>query len=590
MSISRRSFLQGVGIGCSACALGAFPPGALARNPIASINGKTTLTPSLCEMCSFRCPIQAQVVNNKTVFIQGNPSAPQQGTRICARGGSGVSLVNDPQRIVKPMKRTGPRGDGEWQVISWQQAYQEIAAKMNAIKAQHGPESVAFSSKSGSLSSHLFHLATAFGSPNTFTHASTCPAGKAIAAKVMMGGDLAMDIANTRYLVSFGHNLYEGIEVADTHELMTAQEKGAKMVSFDPRLSIFSSKADEWHAIRPGGDLAVLLAMCHVMIDEQLYDASFVERYTSGFEQLAQAVKETTPEWAAAQADVPADVIVRVTRELAACAPHAIVSPGHRATFSQEEIDMRRMIFTLNVLLGNIEREGGLYQKKNASVYNKLAGEKVAPTLAKLNIKNMPKPTAQRIDLVAPQFKYIAAGGGVVQSIIDAVLTQKPYPIKAWIMSRHNPFQTVTCRSDLVKTVEQLDLVVSLRCLFERERGVCRLSAAGMHLSRTGRRGIGYVGTAPGLRSAPTGRRADWRGASELANLERTWRAVGIRAVLSVAGYADAPTLSVERRPCLSEGTATERVSRMGRSAAITRTRIRSPVYGALPRRYLDGQ
>ncbi len=93
------------------------------------------------------------------------------------------------------------------------------------------------------------------------------------------------------------------------------------------------------------GDLAVLLAMCHVMIDEQLYDASFVERYTSGFEQLAQAVKETTPEWAAAQADVPADVIVRVTRELAACAPHAIVSPGHRATFSQEEIDMRRMIY-----------------------------------------------------------------------------------------------------------------------------------------------------------------------------------------------------------------------------------------------------
>lgn len=83
MSISRRSFLQGVGIGCSACALGAFPPGALARNPIAGINGKTTLTPSLCEMCSFRCPIQAQVVNNKTVFIQrrsrGRAYAPGAG-------------------------------------------------------------------------------------------------------------------------------------------------------------------------------------------------------------------------------------------------------------------------------------------------------------------------------------------------------------------------------------------------------------------------------------------------------------------------------------------------------------------------------
>lgn len=460
MSISRRNFLRGVGIGCSACAIGSFPPGALARNTPQSIKGKTSLTPSLCEMCSFRCPIQAQVINNKTVFIQGNPNAPQQGTRICARGGSGVSLVNDPHRIVKPMKRTGPRGSGEWQVISWQQAYKEIAEKMTAIKAQHGPQGVVFSSKSGSLSGHLFHLATAFGSPNTFTHASTCPAGKAIAAKVMMGGDLAMDIANTRYMVSFGHNLYEGIEVADTHELMTAQEKGAKMVSFDPRLSVFSSKADEWHALKPGGDLPVLMAMCHVMINENLYDADFVARYTTGFDQLAEAVQETTPEWAQKQADVPADVIVRVTREMAACAPHAIVSPGHRATFSQEEIDMRRMIFTLNALLGNIEREGGLYQKKAAATYNKLAGEKVAPVLAKPDVK-LPKPAAQRIDLVAPQFKYIAAGGGVVQSIIDAVLNQTPYPVKGWIMSRHNPFQTVTCRPDLVKTVEQLDLVVS---------------------------------------------------------------------------------------------------------------------------------
>ena len=90
----------------------------------------------------------------------------------------------------------------------------------------------------------------------------------------MMGGDLAVDIANTRYMVSFGHNLYEGIEVAETYELMTAQEKGAKMVSFDP-VCRFSSKADEWHALGPGGDLPVLMAMCHVMINEHLYDAGF---------------------------------------------------------------------------------------------------------------------------------------------------------------------------------------------------------------------------------------------------------------------------------------------------------------------------
>lgn len=83
-----------------------------------------------------------------------------------------------------------------------------------------------------------------------------------------------------------------------------------------------------------GGDLPVLMAMCHVMIKENLYDAQFVERYTTGFAQLAEAVQETTPEWAQKLADVPAEVITRVTREMAASAPRAIVSPCHRATFS----------------------------------------------------------------------------------------------------------------------------------------------------------------------------------------------------------------------------------------------------------------
>ncbi|GKX54252.1 thiosulfate reductase [Leminorella grimontii] len=461
MSINRRDFIKSVGVGCAGYAIGSFAPGALALQKPEMLDGKSSLTPSLCEMCSFRCPIEAQVINNKTVFIQGNTHAEHQGSRVCARGGSGVSLINDPARIVQPMKRKGPRGAGEWEVITWEQAYKEIAEKLNAIKKAFGPESVVFSSKSGSLSSHLFHLASAFGSPNTFTHATTCPAGKAIAAQVMMGGDLAMDIENTRYMVAFGHNLYEGIEVADTHEMMMAQENGAKVVSFDPRLSVFSSKADEWHAIRPGGDLPVLQAMCHVLIEENLYDKAFIERYTVGFDRLSASLKDTTPEWAEKHSDISADVIRRVAREIAAAAPHVIVNPGHRATYNKEELDMRRMIFTMNALLGCIERRGGMYQKKGAEKYNKLAGEAVAPTLAKPGVKDMPKIEAKRIDATRPEFKYINKGGGIVQSIIDAVETEKPYAVKAWMMSRHNPLQTVSCRPELVKTIEKLELVVS---------------------------------------------------------------------------------------------------------------------------------
>lgn len=461
MNINRREFIKGLGLGCAGCALSGFAPGALALQGEQELQGKQQITASLCEMCSFRCPIQAQVVDGKTVFIQGNPNAPQQGTRVCAKGGSGVSFLHDPKRIVQPMKRVGPRGGGVWQVISWDSAYQEIAERLGNIKQKYGAESVAFSSKSGSLSSHLFHLAAAFGSPNTFTHASTCPGGKATAAQVMMGGGLSMDIINTRYMVAFGHNLYEGIEVADTYQMMEAQERGAKVVSFDPRLSIFSSKADEWHPIKPAGDLPVIMAICQVLIADNLYDKAFVERYTSGFTQFAKAVSTATPEWAEQYSDVAAKDIRRIAHELAAAAPHAIVNPGHRATYSKEELDMRRTIFAANALLGNVERSGGMYQNKRAASYNKLAGEMVAPVLAKPEVKGMPEISAKRIDAIDPQFKYINSGGGIVQSIIDAVNQQKPYEIKAWIMSRHNPVQTVACRPELVNALEKLDLVVS---------------------------------------------------------------------------------------------------------------------------------
>ncbi len=203
------------------------------------------------------------------------------------------------------------------------------------------------------------------------------------------------------------------------------------------------------------------MAMCHIMVKENLYDKDFIEKFTVGFPQLVEVLQDTTPEWAQAHSDVPAKDIIRITREIAAKAPHALVMPGHRATFNKDEINMRRMIFTFNALLGNIEREGGMYQKKAAAKYNKLAGIDVAPELAKPTVKGMPKITAKRVDATAPQFKYINKGGGIVQSIIDSTLHGVPYQTKAWIMSRHNPFQTVSCRPDLEKTAQKLDLIVS---------------------------------------------------------------------------------------------------------------------------------
>ncbi|MEZ9197145.1 thiosulfate reductase PhsA [Shewanella sp. 10N.286.54.B9] len=461
MKLDRRTFIKGAGATTAGCALASLP-GSLAAFGQSTLKGSAESVASICEMCSTRCPISARVVNGKNVSILGNVNAKSYGGAVCARGGAGHSQLYDKQRIVKPLKRVGERGEGKWQEIEWDEAYATIAENLNQIKAKHGAESVAFSSKSGSLSGHLFHLAKAFGSPNTFTHASTCPAGYVVAAKAMFGGKIKRDLSNSKYIINFGHNLYEGINMSETRGMMNAQmEKGAKLVVFEPRFSIVADKADEWYAIKPGTDVAVALAICHTLIEDDLYDKAFVAEYVSGFAEFAKEVKAYTPEWAESISDVPAEDIRRITHEYAAAAPHALVDFGHRSSFTTEEFEMRRALYAANVLVGNIERKGGLYFGKKASKYNKFAGESVAPTLAKPGVKDMPKIDAKRIDMVDEQYSLLWSSGGIYQTILDSTLEAKPYQLHSWVMSRTNPMQTMTDRAKVVETMQKLDFVVA---------------------------------------------------------------------------------------------------------------------------------
>lgn len=460
IELNRRTFLKGAGASGATCALASLLPGSLAALESKQLKGMGKEIASICEMCSTRCPISARVIEGKNVFISGNKAAKSFGGKVCARGGAGHSLLYDPQRIVKPLKRVGERGEGKWAEISWDEAYQLIADNLTKIKQAHGPEAVAFSSKSGSQEKHLFHLATAFGSPNTFTHASTCPGGYEIAAMAMFGTKVKRDLSNSKYIINFGHNLYEGINMSETRGMMAAQmDKGAKLVVFEPRFSVVADKADEWYAIRPGTDVAVALALCHVLIEENLYDKAFIERYVEGFDAFAAEVKAYTPEWAETVSDVPAKDIRRIAREYAAKAPHAVVDFGHRATFTTEEFEMRRALYAANILIGNIERKGGIYLGQKPSDYNKLAGEDVSPVLGKPGVKDMPKPAAKRIDQVEEQYAMMWSAGGIYQTILDATLSAVPYQLHGWVMSRTNPMQTMTDRARVVEALKKLDFV-----------------------------------------------------------------------------------------------------------------------------------
>lgn len=420
--MERRDFIKGIGL--SSLAFG-YPAtlGAIADE---SIKGSHTFVPSICEMCSTRCAIQARVDENGKVFITGNPHSNSTGAAVCARGGAGVNQLKDKNRLVNPIMRVGEKGENKWKEISWEEAYEYIATKLTEIKEKHGAQSVAFAAKGGFESAFLNQFTYAYGSPNIFDHGSTCPSGYAVALKSVFGaGNLARDFANAKFMLNFGHNVFEGIVISYARGIATALQNGCKVVSLDPRFSVLSSKASEWIPIKPGGDTAFMLGFVHTLIFENLYDKKFVEKYTTGFDKLKESVREYTPEKMSAHCDVPAKTIIALARECAKAAPAAIIDFGHRSTYTPEEIELRRAIAIANALIGNIEAKGGLFFPKNASLYNKLAGEKVAPEIKGSALPKIDTPKAPRIDGVdikGGEFSKIAKTRGIYGKFLDAAL------------------------------------------------------------------------------------------------------------------------------------------------------------------------
>jgi thiosulfate reductase/polysulfide reductase chain A len=462
--LNRRSFLKLSSTAAAVAGMSSVPGllGALEPDKKALV-GSAQFTASVCEMCSTRCPIEARVENKEGVFIRGNPKSKSTGGRVCARGGSGFNQLYDPQRIVKPLMRVGARGEGKWKEVSWDEAYTFIAQKLNDIKEKHGAHTVAFSAKGGWETDYLVNFAGGFGSPNTFDHGTTCPLAYGVALETVFGtSGVSRDFGKCKYMINLGHNVYEGIVISYARAVSEAVENGCKLISLDPRYSVLSSKATEWHQVRPGGDVAFVLALINVLISENVYDKKFVEKYCEGFEELKASVATYTPEWAAKECDISAKDIKRIALEYAKAAPAAMIDYGHRVTYTPEEIELRRAIVIANVLIGNIEKPGGYYFNKGASMYNKLAGEKVAPIFKKFKVPEFKKSEFKRIDgidLPDSEFGYISKKRGIYQKILDAAVDGVPYQLKGWVMTRSNPVMTITNTDKVVQALKKLDFV-----------------------------------------------------------------------------------------------------------------------------------
>jgi len=455
--MKRRNFLKGILYGTGGTValvsgFGTFNNLGSNKAEAASQDLETTVFSS-CEMCRNQCPIAVKVKAGKVCKIEGHPNDAAFGGVICARGNAGPSLLYDPQRIKKPMIRTGERGEGKFKEVSWDEAYTYIADKLYNVKDQYGGEAIALASRKGPHDWFFRSIGKALGSPNVFSHEATCPMTRSVALETTFGNEaIAADYANTKYLISIGRNWFEGIHVAQTRAVSKALSNGAKLVVLDPRFSVTASKG-EWLPIKGTTDLAFVMAMANIMIRENLYDQAFISQYTEGFDKWAE------------ETGISKEKIIQITREFAAAKPKAILDFGWRTAYTPNDYQLRRAILIVNMMIGNLEVPGGYYTTKPANFLKGFPDQAAyAKALGGVAQPSFPKASKGRIDgtgVKGTPGQIIPAYDGAVGKIAESILTEEPYPIRAWLVHRFNPYISLTGSTKMIEAFKKLDLLVT---------------------------------------------------------------------------------------------------------------------------------
>lgn len=408
---------------------------------------------SMCGMCSVRCPIRVEVEHNRVTWMEGNPHL--LGGALCARGSAGVALRNDTQRPQSPLIREGGRGEGKWKKASWEEAFDYIAEQLKGIQKKYGQESVVVSSRGGGWQGLYKTFCHAIGSPNYTNHDNTCGRNTHHASLSVNGlgrKGLQYDYANARHLVLFGRNLFSSLLIAEDRAVMEMLAKGGRITNVDVRATKTSAKASRMFQVRPGTDYALALAMIHEIIKQNAYDDDFVKRYVKDFDQLCTFVEQYTPAWAARECGIDEESINAFVQEINQDRPKVIFHPGWNLSRYNDSFYVSRALHILNALMGSIECEGGLFFPKGPGDCG----------VESIQTVDCAKPDIERADGCGSKFLQFEKGPGLAHLLYPAMKSGKPYPIKAWLAMRHDPF---TCMPDPAAQKEYFDnceLLVSI--------------------------------------------------------------------------------------------------------------------------------
>ncbi|MBF0539136.1 MAG: molybdopterin-dependent oxidoreductase [Nitrospirae bacterium] len=410
---------------------------------------------SICGMCTVRCPIAIEVKDGAIKHIWGNPHL-LGGFNLCARGAAGKAFEYDNERPQYPMLRVGQRGSGQWKRVSWQEALDYISTRLDEIKGQYGPQAICLSDRGGPNTDLQKTFIAAIGSPNYFNHHATC-SNSVHNAHISVAGyarnAVSYDYKHCKYLVLYGRNMLESLGTAESRNVIDMIGAGGKMIYIDVRYNYTAAKAAKFYIINPATDYALNLALINVILNEDLYDHEFVERWVIGLDELRLFVAPYTPQWAQQETGIGSGEITTMAREAAKASPAVIFHPGWMTAWGSNDFYLRRTIYTLNALLGSYEARGGL-------VINKTPAD-VGIRLRSLATQ-VPRPGGERFDGCGTRYKHLGAQWGLGQLLPEAILNETPYPIKAYIAMRHDPLASMPDPEAFKVALDRLALLVCI--------------------------------------------------------------------------------------------------------------------------------
>ncbi len=405
--------------------------------------------------CHEGCGVLLYVKDGKLVKVEGDPSFPFSQGRLCPRCLALTEVVYHPDRLKYPLKRVGEKGQGKWERITWEEAYETIVQKLNEIKRDYGAESVVFCSGTNRGIGYGLNLSIIFGSPNRIgfgpLHGHACYAPKTTTTRLTIGDMVRGDYSqyfSDRYenpnwkvpkcIVIWGNEpINSSSDGLMGHWLVECMKRGSELIVIDPRRTWLATRAKIWMQIRPGADTALALGMLNVIINEKLYDDEFVEKWTHGFDELKKRVQEYPPEKVAEITWIPAEKIIEAARMYATSKPAAI-QWGVAIDQTRECLPNTHALIALWSVTGNMDVPGGnIIGSRNFGFggFYRRQSEALTEEQRKkvIGVKNY------------PLLKSINMADG--EGLIDQMLTGIPYPIKAAWIQGTNTFANATAES-----------------------------------------------------------------------------------------------------------------------------------------------